>query len=76
MTGRTGSLAVESSTISAADAARIAEEERQHVEAQRRAARVVAAGSRDLTDCRLLLDILGLDSSVLTEARRRRAHAA
>jgi hypothetical protein len=72
MTGRTGSLATESTTISATDAARIAEEERLHAEWQRRAARVIAAGARDLADCRLLLDILGLDSGVLAAARTER----
>jgi hypothetical protein len=73
MTGRTGSLSPEGPTISEADVARIAAEERLHHEWQRKAARVVAAASADVSDCRLLLDILGLDTAVLAAARDARS---
>ncbi len=61
--------------ISEADVARIAAEEELHRQWQRRAARVVAAGSQDVADCRLLLEILGLDSATLAAARAELAAA-
>jgi hypothetical protein len=76
MTGRTGLLSQERSMISESDAARIAAEEEMHQQWQRRAARVVAAGSHDVADCRLLLDILGLDTATLTAARAEQVAAA
>lgn len=73
MTGRTGSLSAEGSLISEADLARIAAEEALHAQWQRRAARVVAASARNLADCRMLLDVLGLDEGVLSAARAERS---
>lgn len=72
MTGRTGSLSAEGSLMSEADLARIAAEEALHLQWQRRAARVIAASARDLADCRMLLDVLGLDESILVAARAER----
>lgn len=69
MTGRTGSLSAAGSLISEADLARIAAEEALHAQWQRRAARVVAASARNLADCRILLDVLGLDEGILIAAR-------
>jgi hypothetical protein len=71
MTLEHGSRAIDGSLVSAADAARLAAEEAQYAADQRRAARVVAAASLDLPDCRLLLDVLGLDQAIVREARRR-----
>jgi hypothetical protein len=86
MTGRIAGLSIEGTPISEADIARIHAEEKLHADWQRRAVRVVAAAARDVADARLLLDILGLDTDVIAEAkseiahpkaaRKRRAHAA
>jgi hypothetical protein len=76
MSGRTGSLAAEATMISEADAARIAAEDEMHLQWQRRAARVVAAAAFDAEDCRLLLDVLGLDHGVIEAARSERVPAA
>jgi hypothetical protein len=52
---------------------RMEEEERLHAERQRQATRVVAAAARDAEDCRMLLDMLGLDHDVVLAARKERA---
>jgi len=70
MTGRGGTLSMDGTPISQADIARMECEERLVAERQRRAARVIAAASHDVADCRLLLDILGLDTEVVAAARR------
>jgi hypothetical protein len=68
MTGRIGAMSIDGTLISEADVARIEAEEALHAEWQRRAARVVAAASNDVDDCRQLLSMLGLDREVLVEA--------
>jgi hypothetical protein len=62
--------------ISRADMERMEEEERLHAERQRQAARVVAAAARDAEDCRMLLDMLGLDHDVVVAARKEGAGKA
>ena len=62
--------------ISRADVERMEEEERLHAERQRQATRVVAAAARDAKDCRMLLDMLGLDHDVVLAARKERADKA
>lgn len=76
MTGRGPTLSMDGTPISQADIARMESEERLLAERQRRAARVVAAASHDADDCRLLLDILGLDADVVAAARREAAAAS
>jgi hydroxymethylpyrimidine pyrophosphatase-like HAD family hydrolase len=70
MTGRIGAMSIDGTLISEADVARMNAEEALHAEWQRKAARVVAAGSRDVADCRELLAMLGLDTQVIADARR------
>jgi len=76
MTRRTAASATDTTPISQADRLRIEAEERLHAEHQRQTARVVAASALDATDCRLLLDILGLDDSVIAAARGQRSTPA
>jgi hypothetical protein len=86
MTGRIGAMSIDGTLISAADVARMQAEEQLHADWQRKAARVVAASSVDVADCRALLDMLGLDTAIVAQAkhgapvakpaRKRRAHAA
>jgi hypothetical protein len=73
MTGRSGTLSMDGTPISQADIDRMEEEERLHVERQRQATRVVAAAARDADDCRMLLDMLGLDHEVVVAARKESA---
>ncbi|MDT4972871.1 MAG: hypothetical protein QOG22_3014 [Pseudonocardiales bacterium] len=70
MTGRIGAMAIDGTPISANDVARMEAEELLHTEWQRKAVLVVAASAADADDCRLLLDILGLDADVVANARR------
>jgi predicted glycosyltransferase len=70
MTGRIGAMAIDGTLISAADLARMSAEEELHAEWQRKAARVIAASSVDVGDCRTLLDMLGLDTQVVSKARQ------
>jgi hypothetical protein len=70
MSGRITTLSTDGTTISQADIERIEAEERLHAEQQRKAARVIAAGARDVDDCRTLLDMLGLTHEVVVAARR------
>jgi len=76
MTRRTAASATDTTPISQADRLRIEAEERLHAEHQRRTARVVAASALDADDCRLLLDILGLDETVIAAARGKRSAPA
>ena len=76
MTRRTAASATDTTPISAADRLRIEAEEKLHAEHQRRTARVVASAALDADDCRLLLDILGLDASVVASARSERPGAS
>jgi hypothetical protein len=71
MTGRTTTLATETTTISQADLDRIEAEQKLHSEQQRRAAVVVSGSARDADDARMLLDMLGLDHDVLVAARKK-----
>jgi hypothetical protein len=70
MTGRSTALSMDGTIISQADIARMQEEERLHAQRQRQAARVIAAAARDTEDCRMLLDMLGLDHDVVLAARK------
>lgn len=69
MTVRAGAMSIDGSPISAADRARMASEEATLKARQLKAVRVIAAQAQDVADCRLLLDVLGLDPSVVAEAR-------
>jgi hypothetical protein len=75
MTGRIGALAMDGTPISATDVARMEADEELHSDWQRKAVLVVAASSHGIEDCRLLLDILGLDIDVIAQARRAAAGA-
>jgi hypothetical protein len=63
-------MAMDGTPISANDVARMEADEELQSEWQRKAVRVVAASSHSVDDCRLLLDILGLDVEVIAAARR------
>jgi hypothetical protein len=63
-------MSVDGTPISQADIARMEHDEALHAEWQRKAVKVVAAGSTDVDDCRMLLSMLGLDGDVLVDARR------
>lgn len=69
MTARIGTMSIDGTPISEADLARIEAEEKLHSKQQRSAVRVVAASSLGADDCRTLLSVLGLDQSVVAEAR-------
>jgi hypothetical protein len=73
MNGRIGAMAIDGTPISASDVARMQAEEILHAEWQRKAVLVVAGSAADAPDCRLLLDILGLDADVVALARHRAA---
>jgi hypothetical protein len=69
MTGRIAAMSIDGTPISAADVARMQAEEKLYAERRRRTARVVAAAAHNVDDCRMLLDMLGLDRGVVVEAR-------
>ena len=69
MTARIGTTSIDGTPISETDLARIEAEEKLHLDQQRSAVRVVAAGSLDADDCRTLLAMLGLDQEVVRAAR-------
>lgn len=69
MTARIGAMAIDGIPISDADRARIDAEERLHTQQQRSAVRVVAGGSVDVEDCRMLLSMLGLSGETVAAAR-------
>ena len=56
-------------TMSDSEAARAEAEAAHYAESRRRAARVVAACASDVTEFRILADMLGLDSSDIAAAR-------
>lgn len=60
---------IDGSLISRADLERMRVEEEQHAQAMRRAAVTVAGWSTDAHDARMLFDLLGLDETVLSDAR-------
>jgi hypothetical protein len=68
MTRRTAASATDTIQVSHADLERIAAEEQLHAEHRTRTALVIASAARDAEDCRLLLDILGLDTSEIAAA--------
>ena len=70
MTGRIATMSMDGTPISKADIERIEAEERLQAERQRRAARVVAGCAHDADDCRVLLEILGLDHDAVAAARK------
>jgi hypothetical protein len=65
--------AIDGSLLSEMDVQRAAAEEALHAEQASKAARVIAAHSRDIDDCRLLLGMLGLDARTIGSAGRRPA---
>jgi hypothetical protein len=77
-------MSMDGTPVSHADAARIEAEEAMHAKWRRRTVRVVASAANDVSDCRMLLSVLGLDDDVEAArvektprpAGRRRAHAA
>jgi hypothetical protein len=69
MTGQLGAMSIDGTPISRADVARMEAEEALHAEWQRKAARVIAASSTDVDDCRELLSMLGLGMQVVRDAR-------
>lgn len=69
MSERIATMSMDGTPISQADIERIEQEERAHARQKSQAARVVAGGAVDVDDCRLLLDILGLDHEILIAAR-------
>jgi hypothetical protein len=70
--------------VSAVDVARIEAEERMQSQWRRAAVRVVAGAAHDVSDCRMLISVLGLEDDVRDARaelsthprRRRRSHAA
>ncbi|HEY3714620.1 MAG TPA: hypothetical protein VGL39_08850 [Jatrophihabitantaceae bacterium] len=56
-------------TMSDSEAARAEAEAAHYADSRRRAARVVAACASDVTEFRILADMLGLDSSDIAAAR-------
>jgi len=73
MTGRIATMSMDGTRISKADIERIETEEHRQRDRQRRAACVIASSAHDAGDCRLLLDILGLDRDVIAAARKEAA---
>jgi hypothetical protein len=69
MTVHVGTMSIDGTPISQADMARLAAEEKLHVDQQRQAARVIAAASVDADDCRMLLSALGLSPEIVRGAR-------
>lgn len=72
MTAHVGTMSIDGTPISQADLARLEAEEKLHDDQQRQAARVVAAASLDVDDCRMLLSVLGLGDDIVREARATR----
>ncbi|MGH8959751.1 MAG: hypothetical protein ACRDWT_00850 [Jatrophihabitantaceae bacterium] len=64
MTGRIAAMSMDGTPVSEADAARIHAEEEMHAQWRRRTVRVVASAAHDVSDCRLLISILGLDEDI------------
>jgi hypothetical protein len=66
---RLGSMSVDGTPISRTDLARIEAEEKLNEDLQRKTVRVIAGAARDAAECRVLLDMLGIDSAVVASAR-------
>jgi hypothetical protein len=76
MTGHIAAMSLDGTPISQADLDRMAEEERLYAERKRQTVRVVAAAARDAEDCKMLLDMLGLDHDTIVAARSAMPHTA
>jgi hypothetical protein len=76
MTGRIAAMSLDGTPISQTDLDRMAEEERLYAERQRRTVRVIASAARDAEDCKMLLDMLGLDAATIAAARTDLPHSA
>jgi hypothetical protein len=76
MTGRIAAMSLDGTPISQTDLDRMAEEERLYAERQRQTVRVVASAARDAQDCKMLLDMLGLDAATIAAARADLPHRA
>ena len=76
MTGRIAAMSLDGTPISQTDLDRMAEEERLYAERQRQTVRVVASAARDVEDCKMLLDMLGLDGALVAAARADMPHRA
>jgi hypothetical protein len=76
MTGHIAAMSLDGTPISQADLDRMAEEERLHAERQRQTVRVIASAARDAADCKMLLDMLGLDGAIIAAARADMPHTA
>lgn len=72
MTARIGAMSIDGTPISAADLARLDQEEKLHAGQRRRAVWVVAASALDVSDCQTLLEVLGLDRDTVASARAER----
>ena len=70
---RVGSMSVDGTPISETDLARIEAEEKLHEDLERRTVRVIAGAAHDAQDCRVLLDMLGIDPAAIEAARAARA---
>jgi hypothetical protein len=64
-----GSMSVDGTPISRTDLARIEAEEKLNEELQRKTVRVIAGAARDADDCRVLLEMLGIDPGTVAAAR-------
>jgi hypothetical protein len=77
-------MSMDGTPVSQADVARIEAEELMHAQWRRATVRVVAGAARDVADCRMLIEILGLEHDVEAaraetshkRPRRRRARTA
>jgi hypothetical protein len=76
MTGRIAAMSLDGTPISQTDLDRMAEEERLYAERQRQTVRVIASAARDAKDCKMLLDMLGLDAATIAAARADLPHSA
>jgi hypothetical protein len=76
MTGRIAAMSLDGTPISQTDLDRMAEEERLYAERQQQTVRVVASAARDTEDCKMLLDMLGLDAATIAAARAGLPHRA
>jgi hypothetical protein len=76
MTGRIAAMSLDGTPISQTDLDRMAEEERLYAERQRQTVRVIASAARDAEDCKMLLDMLGLDAATIAAARADLPHSA
>jgi len=69
MTSRIDAWSTHERTMSASEAVRAEAEAAHDAESRKRAARVVAACASDVTEFRILADMLGLDGSDIAAAR-------